>query len=206
MPALAAVVITSAIGLFEISDLGRLWRIQRWEFWLSLVCMGGVAVFGAIPGIGIAIVIAVLEFLWDGWRPHSAVLARPEGIQGFHDIERYPESRQTPGVLILRWDAPLFFANAELFRDRILELTQNSKNPLRAVVIAAEPVTSIDVTSADMLVELHESLKLAGVRLCFAELKDPVRDKFKRFGIYGLFAESGDFPTIEAAVGALSSR
>ena len=93
-PALAAVVIASAIGLFEIDDLRRIYRIQRWEFWLSIVCFAGVAVLGAIPGIGLAIVIAVIEFLWDGWRPHSAVLGRAEGVRGYHDIKRYPKARR----------------------------------------------------------------------------------------------------------------
>src|SRR5206468_1223979 len=83
--ALAAVVVAAAIGLFEVTDLGRIYRIQNWEFWLSIVCTAGVAVFGAIQGIGIAIALAVIEFLWDGWRPHSAVLAEPDGIEGFHD-------------------------------------------------------------------------------------------------------------------------
>jgi MFS superfamily sulfate permease-like transporter len=77
--ALAAVVIASAIGLFEVADLRRIFRIQRWEFWLSIVCFVGVAVLGAIPGIGLAVAIAIIEFLWDGWRPHSAVLGRAEG-------------------------------------------------------------------------------------------------------------------------------
>src|SRR5262249_55435799 len=94
--ALAAGVIASALGLFEIDDLIRIYRIQRWEFWLSIVCSVGVAVLGAIPGIGLAIVIAVIEFLWDGWRPHSAVLGRADGVRGFHDITRYPEARQVP--------------------------------------------------------------------------------------------------------------
>src|SRR5262249_36935276 len=90
--ALAAVVIASAIGLIEIADLRRIWRIQRWEFWLSIVCFAGVAVFGAIQGIGVAVVMAVIEFLWDGWRPHSAVLGKPDGVPGYHDITRYPEA------------------------------------------------------------------------------------------------------------------
>ena len=94
--ALAAVVIASAIGLFEITDLIRIYRIQRWEFWLSIVCFVGVAVFGAIPGIGVAVVIAVIEFLWDGWRPHSAVLGRADGVEGYHDITRYPERPPGP--------------------------------------------------------------------------------------------------------------
>ncbi len=83
----------SAIGLIEVSDLRRIYRIQRWEFWLSMVCFAGVAVFGAIPGIALAIVIAVIEFLWDGWRPHSAVLGRVDGVKGYHDITRYPQAR-----------------------------------------------------------------------------------------------------------------
>ena len=119
--ALAAVVIAAAIGLFEFADLRRIFRIQRWEFWLSIVCFVGVAVFGAIPGIGLAIVIAIMEFLWDGWRPHYAVLGRVDGIRGYHDIKRYPEARLIPGLLLFRWDAPLFFANAELFHQRVLE-------------------------------------------------------------------------------------
>ena len=118
--ALAAVVISSAIGLFEVNDLKRLFKIQQWEFWLSMVCFAGVAVFGAIEGVAIAVVIAVLEFLWDGWRPHSAVLGRVEGVRGYHDITRYPDARQLPGLVLFRWDAPLFFANAELFKDSAL--------------------------------------------------------------------------------------
>jgi high affinity sulfate transporter 1 len=119
--ALAAVVVASAIGLFEVGDLMRIFRIQPWEFWLSIVCFVGVAVLGAIPGIGLAIVIAVLEFLWDGWRPHSAVLGRAEGVKGYHDITRYTNARQIPGLVLFRWDAPLFFANAEFFKERILD-------------------------------------------------------------------------------------
>src|ERR1700751_297210 len=147
--ALAAVVIASAIGLIEVSDLRRIYRIQRWEFWLSMTCFAGVAVFGAIPGIGLAIVIAVIEFLWDGWRPHSAVLGSVEGVEGFHDITRYPKARLIPGLVLFRWDAPLFFANAELFRERVLTAVGNSVSPVHWLVVAAEPVTSVDVTAAD---------------------------------------------------------
>ncbi len=198
--ALAAVVIASAIGLFEITDLIRIYRIQRWEFWLSIVCFVGVAVFGAIPGIGVAVVLAVIEFLWDGWRPHSAVLGRADGVEGYHDITRYPNALQVPGLIILRWDAPLFFANAELFKDRVLEVAANSPIPVRRVVVAAEPVTSIDVTAADILAELDQALKNRGIELRFAELKDPVKDKLRRFGLLAQLGEESFSPTIEAAV------
>jgi high affinity sulfate transporter 1 len=201
--ALAAVVIASAIGLIEIKDLRRIWRIQRWEFWLSIVCLAGVAVFGAIPGIGLAIVIAVIEFLWDGWRPHSAVLGRVEGIKGYHDITRYPDARLVPGLVLFRWDAPLFFANAEYFQERALDAVAASPTPARWLVVAAEPVTSVDVTAADMLAELDQALHAAGgICLRFAEMKDPVKDKMRRFGLTARFGEETFFPTVGAAVNA----
>jgi high affinity sulfate transporter 1 len=197
--ALAAVVIASAIGLIEVTDLMRIFRMQRWEFWLSIVCLVGVAVLGAIPGIGLAIVIAVIEFLWDGWRPHFAVLGRPEGVRGYHDIGRYPNARQIPGLVLFRWDAPLFFANAELFKECVLDAVAKAPAPVRWVVVAAEPVTSVDVTAADFLAELAEALQKDDIELCFAELKDPVKDKLKRFGLFARFQEVF-FPTIGAAV------
>ena len=197
--ALAAVVIASAIGLFEFADLVRIFRIQQWEFWLSVVCFVGVAVFGAIPGIGLAIVIAIIEFLWDAWRPYSAVLGRAKGVAGFHDITRYPDARQIPGLVLFRWDAPLFFANAELFKQRVLDTVAKSVASVRWLVVAAEPITSVDVTAADALAELDGTLHEAGIELCFAELKDPVKDKLKRFGLFARIGESFFFPTIEAA-------
>jgi high affinity sulfate transporter 1 len=198
--ALAAVVIASAIGLFEFADLRRIYRIQRWEFWLSIVCTVGVAVMGAIPGIGLAILIAVIEFLWDGWRPYSAVLGRAEGVKGYHDITRYPDARRIPGLVLFRWDAPLFFANAELFRDRVLDAVAASPTPVRWLVVAAEPVTSVDITSADVLAELDETLHAAGIELCFAEMKDPVKDKLKRFGLFTRLGEEVFFATLGTAV------
>jgi high affinity sulfate transporter 1 len=200
--ALAAVVIASAIGLIEIADLTRIFRIQRWEFWLSIVCFAGVAVLGAIPGIGLAVVIAIIEFLWDGWRPHSAVLGRAEGVKGYHDITRYPDARQIPGLLLFRWDAPLFFANAELFNQRVLDAVAASPSPVRWLVIAAEPVTSVDVTAADALADLGKTLQASGIELLFAELKDPVKDKLKRFGLFAQIGERHFFPTVGAAVGS----
>jgi MFS superfamily sulfate permease-like transporter len=198
--ALAAVVIASAIGLFEVADLRRIFRIQRWEFWLSIVCFVGVAVLGAVPGIGLAVAIAIIEFLWDGWRPHSAVLGRAEGVKGYHDITRYPDAHQIPGLVLFRWDAPLFFANAEFFKERILDAVTKSPSAVRWVVVAAEPVTSVDVTAADMLTDLAKTLLNAGIELHFAELKDPVKDKLKRFGLFAKFGEYKFFPTIGAAV------
>lgn len=200
--ALAAVVIASALGLFEFSDLKRIYRIQNWEFWLSIICFVGVAVLGAIPGIGLAIIIAVIEFLWDGWRPHYAVLGRVDGIRGYHDVNRYPEARRTPGLVLFRWDAPLFFANAEFFHERILNAIELSPTPVKRVIVAAEPVTSVDVTSADMLAELQETLTNMQIELHFAEMKDPVKDKLKRFELIEVLGKNIFHPTMGAAVDA----
>jgi high affinity sulfate transporter 1 len=204
--ALAAVVIASAIGLFEIADLIRIYRMQPWEFWLSILCFVGVAALGAIPGIGLAIGIAVLEFLWDGWRPHSAVLGRADGVKGYHDITRYPNARQIPGLVLFRWDAPLFFANAEFFKERVLAAVAKSPGAVRWCVVAAEPVTSVDVTAADVLAELDDTLRAAGTELRFAELKDPVKDKLKRFGLFARFGEGAFFATVGEAVSSYLAR
>ncbi len=198
--ALAAVVIAAAIGLFEFKDLRRIYRIQQWEFWLSMLCFAAVAVFGAIPGICLAVVIAVIEFLWDGWRPHFAVLGRVPNLRGYHDLKRYPNAALIDGLVLFRWDAPLFFANAEFFQRRLLDALEASPTPVRRVVVAAEPVSSVDVTSADMLRELHDNLARKGIALHFAEMKDPVRDKLKRFELSGLFSDAHFHPTVGSAV------
>jgi len=200
--ALAAVVIAAAIGLFEFADLARIYRIQRWEFWLSMACFVGVAALGVIPGIGLAIALAVIEFLWDGWRPHYAVLGRVSGLRGYHDIKYYPDARRVPGLVIFRWDAPLFFANAELFHQCLLEAVAESPTPVQRIIVTAEPVTSIDVTSADMLDELQQQLQASKIELRFAEMKSPVQDKLKRFELFDRFGMPNFYPTLGAGIDA----
>lgn len=202
LSALAAVVIASVIGLIEWRDLQRIRRIQAWEFWLAIGCTAGVVVLGAVQGIALAVIAAVIEFLWDGWRPHTAVLGKVEGIDGFHDIARHPEAVRDAGLVLFRWDAPLFFANADLFQQRVLEAVEASPTPARWVVVAAEPVTSVDVTAADMLADLDQLLQDAGIELAFAEMKGPVKDKLHRFGLFARFGRDAFFPTVDAAVHA----
>ena len=121
-------------------------------------------------------------------------------MRGYHDLKRYPDARLIPGMVLFRWDAPLFFANAELFHQRVLEAVAQSPTPVRRIVVAAEPVTSIDVTSADMLAELEQELRASGIELRFAEMKDPVKDKLKRFELFERFGVF--YPTVGAAVDA----
>jgi MFS superfamily sulfate permease-like transporter len=127
-------------------------------------------------------------------------LGRADGVKGYHDIQRHPEARLIPGLVLFRWDAPLFFANAEWFHDQVLDAVAASPTPVRWVVVAAEPVTGVDVTSADMLAELDDILHEARIRLCFAEMKGPVKDKLKRFGLFARLGEHFFFPTIGSAV------
>ena len=200
--ALAGIVIASAIGLFEFNDLRRIFRIQRWEFWLSIGCLIGVAVLGAIPGIALAVAAAIIEFLWDGWRPYSTVLGRVDGIRGYHDISRHPDARLVPGLVLFRWDAPLFFANAELFRTRLLTAVAESPTAVRRVIVTAEPVTSVDVTSADVLVELERTLRASGIQLRFAEMKGRVKEKMMQFELLERLGPDIFYPTLGAAVDA----
>jgi MFS superfamily sulfate permease-like transporter len=130
------------------------------------------------------------------------VLGRVEHVAGYHDIIRYPDARLIPGLVLFRWDAPLFFANAELFHERVLDAVASSPTPVRWLVVAAEPVTSVDVTAADVVSELDDALRAAGIELCFAEMKDPVKDKLKRFGLFTRLGEHTFFATVEEAVGA----
>jgi len=155
-----------------------------------------------IPGIGLAIVIVVIEFLWDGWRPHYAVPGRVDGIRGYHDLKRYPDARLIPGLVLFRWDAPLFFANAELFHQRVLEAVAQSPTPVRRMLVTEEPVTSIDVRSADVLAELNQTQRASGMELRFAEMKDPIKDKLKRFELFEDFGAASFHPTVGAAVDA----
>src|SRR4030095_1739546 len=123
------------------------------------------------------------------WRPHWAVLGRVNHVKGYHDVTRYPDARRVPGLVLFRWDAPLFFANAELFRDRVLGAVAGAPDKVRRLVISAEPVTSVDVTAADAIRELAEKLRAEHIELGFAEMKDPVKDQLKRFGLFDQVGE-----------------
>jgi high affinity sulfate transporter 1 len=200
--ALAAVVITACLSLVEVRGLVRLWRIRPSEFALSMVCFLGVAVIGVVPGIFFSVGVAILAFLWRAWRPYSAVLGRIDGVKGYHDIDRHPEARQVPGLLLFRWDAPLFFANAEMFRDAVEAAMAAASTPVRWLVVAAEPVTDIDTTAADVVDAIHEELERAGIEIVFAELKGPVKDRLRRYGLFERIGEMRFYPTVGAAVSA----
>ena len=199
-PALAAIVIVAAISLFDGPALRHLWNVRRSEFVLAVICILGVGLVGVLEGIVIAVGVAIFQIFAAAWRPHSAVLGKPENVSGYHDLERYPEAQQTDGLLMIRWDAPLIFANANLFRNFVREQVAGAEPTPFWVLVAAEPITDVDTTAADMLVDLDEELNAAGIHLILAELKDPVRDKIERYGLYDTIDRRHFYPTIEVAV------
>jgi high affinity sulfate transporter 1 len=200
---LAAVVIVAVIGLIDIVAARRLRRWRRSEFTLAMAAFVGVAVLGVLWGVGIAIALSLLNFIRRAWHPHDAVLGRVDNLKGYHDTERYPRARLIPGLVLYRFDAPLFFANADFFRERVRALAR--ADGTRRIVVAAEPITDIDATAGETLRALHDELAADGVELAFAELKDPVRDRLRRYGISELIGDDRFFPTIGVAVSAYLS-
>jgi high affinity sulfate transporter 1 len=198
--ALGAVVISACVGLVEVRGVQRLYQLRRDEFVLSIVCFLGVALLGVIQGIFLAVGLALLTFIWRAWRPYDAVLGRVPGRKGYHDVSRHPDAKRVPGLVLFRWDAPLFFANAEIFEEHVLRAVADAPTPTSWVVVTAEPVTDVDITAADVLAELDQALQQAGIELCFAEMKGPVKDRLKRYGLFTKLGTENFFPTIGQAV------
>jgi high affinity sulfate transporter 1 len=200
--ALAAIVMTACLSLVDLPGLIRLWRLRRSEFLLSIVALAGVALLGVVEGIFVAVALAVGAFVWRQWRPYSAVLGRVDGVKGYHDVSRYPAALRPAGLVLFRWDAPLFFANAGMFRDEVEAAVAEAPTPTRWVVVAAEPMTDIDTTAADVLAEVIDGLEADGIAVRFAELKDPVKDRLMRYGLHDRLGSDAFFPTVGAAVDA----
>jgi high affinity sulfate transporter 1 len=200
--ALAAVIITAVVRLVDITEMRRLARVNRADFGLALACIAGVAVFGVLYGIAIAVGLSIAGFFWKAWHPHEATLGRVDRMKGYHDLSRHPEARQVPGLVLLRFDAPLFFANAGVFREQATLAVNRAQPPARWLIIAAEPITDVDSTAAEMLVDLDQALERIGIELAFAEMKGPVRDKLQRYGLLDRIGRQRFYPTIGMAVRA----
>ena len=198
-PALAAIVVTASLSLADLAGTARLWRQRKTEFGLSMAAFLGVALLGVLPGIAIAVALSILNVFRRAWWPYNTVLGRVEGLSGYHDVRSYPDAELLPGLAILRFDAPLIFANAKTFRAQILRLAHSEPKP-EWIVVAAEPITDIDTTAADILYDLNQALAADGVNLVLAELKDPVREKIERYGLTTQIEPRDFFPTVGEAV------
>ncbi|MGZ8630754.1 MAG: SulP family inorganic anion transporter [Actinomycetota bacterium] len=197
---LGAVVVVAALRLIDVPEIERLWRMSRTEFALWAAAFLGVALLGVLPGVFVAIVLSLVDFVRRAWRPHDATLVRVDELKGYHDADRHPEGRSIPGLLLYRFDAPLFFANASFFRREVREHLAAAAEPIIWVVVAAGPITDVDTTAADMLDELLDELEAAHITLAFAEMKGPGKDRLRAFGLYERVGDERFFPTIGTAV------
>ncbi len=151
-----------------------------------------------------AIALSFVAFVNHAWRPYRTELVRVEGLRGYHDITRHPEGERIPGLAILRFDSPLFFANAHLLEKLTSEVVEDSDPPPTTVILAAEPITSIDATAVDKLVQIDDYLASRGIRLVIAEMKGPLKDRLTSYGLGDRFDPSRFYPTVGAAVDELT--
>jgi len=203
---LAAVVIVAATALIDVRGTIRLWRMSIIEFGLSAAAFLGVALVGVLQGILVAIGLSFVAVVAHAWQPHRAELVSIPDRPGFHDIERHPEGHRIPGLVLVRFDAPLFFANGEIFDSYVRSLVAGAPTRPEWVIVAAEPITGLDTTAVDELVDLDRYLEGTGVRLVFAEMKGPIKDRLIRFGVGDRFDATYFFPTLDAAVEAFERR
>jgi high affinity sulfate transporter 1 len=204
-PTLAAVVIAASVSLADIPETLRLRRVRRTEFLLSMAAFLGVVLLGVLPGIAVAVALSIGNVFRRAWWPYQTVLGRVPGLAGYHDVRSYPHASLLPGCVIFRFDAPLFFANTRTFRDQIRAIAASEPRP-SWIVVAAEPLTDVDTTAADMLEELDEDLNARGISLVFAEMKDPVRAKIDRYELTKTIDPDHFFPTITQAVEAFERQ
>ena len=202
--ALAAVVIVAALSLADLPALARFARLRRSSLVLSLVASAGVIFLGVLQGIVVAIVLAILLFFRRNWWPHGTVLAEVPELGGWHAVSVHPEGRQVDGIVVFRWEAPLFFANACQFRDQVRALVRDSSPAY--VVLQCEAVTDIDVTAAEVLKDLDEELNAKGVHLAFVELRDRLADLIVRYDLDATLQAEHFYASVEEAVAALASE
>lgn len=211
--ALAAVVITAAISFVDVKSVISLFRADWVEGALSVAAFAGVAVLGVLEGILVAVGLSFVAFVNQAWRPYRTELGRVPGLRGYHDITRYPEAEQIEDAVIVRIDAPLFFANAGMFDDYVrakVRKAWDAGRDVTTVVIAAEPITEIDATGVDELVELDDYLRTHDITLLLAEMKSPVREQLARYDLVvngePRFGDDRFPPTVGAAVDSITGR
>jgi sulfate permease, SulP family len=181
--ALGAVVLVSAVSLVDIARFRSLWRVRTSDFVLSLITLLGVLVFGVLPGIVIGVAVSLLETMRRAILPHTAVLGEVAGSPTFRDIENYEDAATVPGLIIYRFDAPLFFANAEVFKSDIQTLVARARHPVRQVVINAEGITDMDVTGAEALGRVIADLHDDGIHFTMARVRTSLRQTIEELGL-----------------------
>jgi high affinity sulfate transporter 1 len=199
--ALAAVVIVAALSLMDVPILRRYLAVRPSAFWVSLVASAGVILLGVLQGIVVAVSLAILLFFRRNWWPHGAVLGRVGDVEGWHDVGAHPDAEQLPGIVVYRWEAPLFFANAGEFRQQIRRLARE-REP-RWIVLQCEAISDVDVTAGEMLEDLDDELNDQGIHLAFAELRGRLQELILQYGLMDTLDRDHFYPTLEAALTAI---
>ncbi|WP_094980299.1 SulP family inorganic anion transporter [Rhodococcus pyridinivorans] len=204
--ALAAVVIAAASALVDAKGLGRLWRVNKIEFCLSFAAFVAVGLAGVLRGVLVAIALSLAVVIVRAWQPHRTELVELENIAGYHDRERHPEGHRIPGLVLVRFDAPLFFANGVILTKFVRELVREREDRIEWVVLAAEPITDLDISAVEEIERLDDYLAHRGIRLAFAAMKGPVKDKLHRMQSGNRFGAGRFHPTVRTAVVAFRHR
>lgn len=200
--ALGALVIYAAIRLIDVAELRRIARFRRSELYLALATTMGVLVFGVLGGIGLAIGLSVLDLIRRIASPHDGVLGYVPGLAGMHDVDDYPNVVQVPGLVVYRYDSPLFFANAENFLTRAMRSVQRAEPGCEWFVLNAEANVEVDLTSVDTLESLRSALAARGIRFAMARVKHELLQQLESAGFVDKVGKEFIFATLPTAVAA----
>lgn len=203
--ALGGVVVYAAIRLVDLPEFRRLWGFRKREFALAVSAVVGVLVFDVLYGILIAVGLSILDLLIRVARPHAAVLGTVSDLPGWHDVGDYPGARTIDGLVVFRYDSPLFFANADDFITRALEALDAATPPARWLLLNVEGIVEVDITGLDALAELQRRCEARGVRLALVRAKSELVDAMDRHGVLDTIGEEYVFPTLPTAVAAYQS-
>ena len=203
--ALGAVVIYAATRLVDIAELRRIAHFRRSELVLALATTAAVLLLGLLNGVGVAIGLSILDLLRRIAKPHDGILGYVPGMAGMHDVDDYPAGRQVPGLVVYRYDSPLFFANAEDFKARALAAVDEAEGPVEWFLLNAEANTEVDLTAVDALDELRRVLSERGVVFAMARVKMELRDLLVRAGFVEKVGEQRIFATLPTAVEAYAA-
>ena len=206
MAALGALVVYAALRLVDVPEFKRLARFRQSELILALATTASVLLFGVLYGVLVAIVLSILDLLRRVARPHDAVLGFVPGVAGMHDLDDYPEADSVPGLVVYRYDAPLFFANAENFRQRALAAVDDNRDPVNWFVLNAESNVEVDLTALDILDQLRAELKSRGIEFAMARVKQDLRDALEAAGLIDKIGEDRIFMTLPTAVEGYRNR
>lgn len=203
--ALGGVVLVTAAKLVDARGMRRLWDVRRTDFVLMGITFAGVVVFGVLNGIVVGVIASLVEVVRRTVQPRTAVLGMVRGSPTWRDL-RHAGEETLPGIVVYRFDAPLFFGNADVLRDEIRALVRNGDPPVRDVIINAEAVTDLDTTGVEVLARLHDDLRARGVGLSFARVRSPVRGMMRRSGLEATVGEDNIHLQVDDAVRSVRQR